>query len=186
MVVSFWDVFLANFSLHDEALWIGFLHENQVRQFAGAEDVEHAVSIIKNHSFAAWTSMDDIIDCIVLSFWMRRFVLSGLDGLDFPVVCVCGAAWAVWISGIGQMGILGFPQVAAYAAAYSFLLVLMEAGKRVRQERRNAHLLQNKPDLKAQALLIVLFLLDTGIYGAGIWLEYWVNPWILLHTAVVG
>ena len=89
-------------------------------------------------------------------------------------------------SGIGQMGILGFPQVAAYAAAYIFLLVLMEAGKRVRQERRNAHLLQNKPDLKAQALLIVLFLLDTGIYGAGIWLEYWVNPWILLHTAVVG
>ncbi len=34
-----------------------------------------------------------------------------------------------------------------------------------------AHLLQNKPDLKAQALLIVLFLLDTGIYGAGIWLS---------------
>ena len=66
------------------------------------------------------------------------------------------------------------------------MLFLMEAGKRVRQEQKNARLLKNKPDHKIQALLVILFLLDTGIYGAGIWLEYWVNPWILLHAAIAG
>ncbi len=116
----FFGVFLANFSLHDEALWIGFLHENQVRQFAGAEDVETCRSIIKNHSFAAWTSMDDIIDCIVLSIWTRRLCYLVWMAWTFRWFCVCGAAWAVWIFRIGQMGILGFPQVAAYAAAYIF------------------------------------------------------------------
>lgn len=182
----FFGVFLANFSLHDEALWIGFLHENQVRQFAGAEDVEHAEALLKTillQRGLPWMILLIALcfrfGCAVCAIWFGWLGLSG----GFVFAALLGR---YGFSGIGQMGILGFPQVAAYAAAYIFLLVLMEAGKRVRQERRNAHLLQNKPDLKAQALLMVLFLLDTGIYGAGIWLEYWVNPWILLHTAVVG
>ena len=166
----FLGVFLANFSLHDEALWIGFLHENQVRQFAGAEDVEHAEALLKTillQRGLPWMILLIALcfrfGCAVCAIWFGWLGLSG----GFVFAALLGR---YGFSGIGQMGILGFPQVAAYAAAYIFLLVLMK----------------NKPDLKAQALLIVLFLLDTGIYGAGIWLEYWVNPWILLHTAVVG
>ena len=158
----------------------------QVRQFAGAEDVEHAEALLKTillQRGLPWMILLIALcfrfGCAVCAIWFGWLGLSGgflclrrcLGGMDFP--------------GSGRWESLDFHK-SLLMRQHTFLLVLMEAGKRVRQERRNAHLLQNKPDLKAQALLIVLFLLDTGIYGAGIWLEYWVNPWILLHTAVVG
>ena len=186
LVFFFLGVFLAIFSLRDKALWIGFLNENQIRQFQGAKDVEQAEALLK--TILLQRELPWIILLIALCFRFGRAVCAtwfgwlGLSG-GFVFAALLGR---YGFSGIWQMGILGFPQVAVYAVAYIFLLVLLEAGNRVRQERRNAHLLQNKPDHKAQALLIVLFFLDTGIYGAGIWLEYWVNPWILLHVAVVG
>lgn len=182
----FLGVFMANFSLHDEALWIGFLHENQVRQFAGAGDVEPAKVLLKN--ILLQRGLPWVILMIALCFRYGRVVCViwfgwlGLSG-GFVFAALLGR---YGFSGIWQMGILGFPQVVAYVVAYIFLLFLMEAGKRVRQEQKNARLLKNKPDHKIQALLVILFLLDTGIYGAGIWLEYWVNPWILLHAAIAG
>lgn len=182
----FLGVFMANFSLHDEALWIGFLHENQVRQFVGAGNVEPAKVLLKNILLQRGLPWGILM--IALCFRYGRVVCAiwfgwlGLSG-GFVFAALLGR---YGFSGIWQMGILGFPQVAAYVVAYIFLLFLMEAGKRVRQEQKNARLLKNKPDHKIQALLVILFLLDTGIYGAGIWLEYWVNPWILLHAAIAG
>ena len=175
----FLGVFLANFLLHDEALWIGFLHENQVRQFTGAGDMEQADVLQK--TILLQRGLPWMIVTITCFFQFGRAVCAvwfgwlGLSG-GFVFAALLGR---YGFSGIWQMGILGFPQVAVYAVAYIFLLFLMEAEKRIRQEQRNARLLQNKPDHKAQVLLSVLFLLDSGIYGAGIWLEYWVNPWIL-------
>ena len=71
----FFGVFLANFSLHDEALWIGFLHENQVRQFAGAEDVEHAEALLK--TILLQRGLPWMILLIALCFRFGRAVCAG-------------------------------------------------------------------------------------------------------------
>ena len=76
----FLGVFLANFSLHDEALWIGFLHENQVRQFAGAEDVEHAEALLKT---------------ILLQRGLPWMIL--LIALCFRFGCAVCAIWFGWL-----------------------------------------------------------------------------------------
>lgn len=118
----FLGVFLANFSLHDEALWIGFLHENQVRQFAGAEDVEHAEALLKTillQRGLPWMILLIALcfrfGCAVCAIWFGWLGLSG----GFVFAALLGR---YGFSGIGQMGILGFPTSRCLCGSVHFFI----------------------------------------------------------------
>ena len=74
----FLGVFLANFSLHDEALWIGFLHENQMRQFTGVGDVEQAKALLK--TILLQRGLPWVILMIALCFRFGRAICGGWFG----------------------------------------------------------------------------------------------------------
>ena len=172
----FLGVFLAIFSFRDEALWIGFFSENQIRQFQGTgQNTEEWIKLL------CWRGIPWLAVVCTQRFVFGRVLCAGWCGWmgasDGFVFCALLSRYG--FSGIFQMGILGFPQMIFYGAAYVGLLALLDVMQKENQERRNAKILQKTYEKKRMLLIGLFFFMDTALYAVGIWMEYAINPWML-------
>ena len=169
-------VFAANLCLSDEALWIGFVNENNLLQFTrGQQEVSAFFAFALRYRLIPW----------ILLMVLGYFSWGG-------AVCT---AWIGWIGvsggflfasmiqrhgakGILLMGGMGLPQYVLYAAAYIIFIHLVWAFHREKKMRR-AELLLSGNKKKYVWIYFLFVILVSGVFILGIMTEYYVNPIIL-------
>ena len=177
----FLGVFVANLWLRDENLWMGFVFETQVKNLANAgQNWQEIMCQVLPVRLIPWALLLVIWNFsrgnLFLNLWIGWFGLSG--GFVFAS-CLCRYGF----SGIFYMLLSGFPQILLYLAAYILLVLLWDARRNMRWNRRN-QIPGNVGNQRETVLFLLLVLLDSGIYVLGIWLECSVNPWILKVLAM--
>lgn len=167
----FFGVLTANLGFSDEALWIGFVNENNIRQFSPEQQ-----------------EIGDFLEFALRSRLIPWIILM-VCGIFSWGSAVCGA-WTGWlgisggfllaaliqrhgIRGILIMGGMGFPQYIIYAAAYIILLKLIWI---FRKEKKKSHSKRNL------GIYILFSVIISAVFCLGILAEYYINPMILAKS----
>lgn len=156
MVLFFCSILLANLSCSDEAFWLGFQIENNLRQFRTAE--------LSPDSFCIYLVKNRLVIWIILCFfgYFQRgnlFYLIYTGWLGFS----SGFFITTLIQHLGLMSLLMIPGICLpQLPIYVFLYIL---------------LIRNK--VKGTRAYIPKCLLLSVIFLGGVFCEYYVNPWIL-------
>ena len=179
----FFGVLAANLWLRDENLWMGFVFETQVKNLANAgkkwQEIMWQILPVRIIPWGLFLIIWNFSrGNLFLDFWIGWLGLSG--GFVF-VSCLCRYGFP----GIFYMLVSGFPQILLYLAAYILLVLLWDARRNMRWNKRNqipgSVRIGNHTE---RGLFILLVLLDSGIYVLGIWLECSVNPWMVKVLAM--
>lgn len=172
----FFGVLSANLGLSDEALWVGFVNENNIRQFtAQGRDVYGFLGFALQNRLLPW-------------------VIILICGTFFWGIALCGV-WFGWMGftggflmtaliqrhglrGILIMAGMGFPHILIYAAAY---LILLKWVWIIRKERKNfnADTLNRRSGKKYAGIYFLSAILISCIFSLGILAEYYISPLIL-------
>ena len=177
----FFGVFAANLWLRDENLWLGFVFETQLKNRTGMEQSwQEMLWQILPVRMIPWCLLLVVwnfsLGNLILDLWLGWLGISG--GFVFTS-CLCRYGF----SGIFYMLLSGFPQTFLYLTAYLLLVLMWEARRNRRWNRRNQ--ISGTTEKRSEIILfLLLFFLDSGIYILGIWLECTVNPWILKSFAL--
>ncbi len=171
----FLGVLLANLGFSDEALWVGFINENNIRQFS--------------------MEQQDIRDFLEFALGSRLipWIIVTVCGIFFWGSAVCGL-WLGWLGvsggfllaaliqrhglkGILIMGGMGFPQYLIYAAAYIILLKLIWIYRK--EKKKSTDILNSKSSKKNIGIYVLFSILITAVFSFGILAEYYINPFVL-------
>lgn len=172
----FFGVLMANLRFSDEALWIGFINENHIRQFSA---VRQEISY-----FLKFALRSRLIPWIVTTVGGAFFWGSAVCGLWFGWLGVSGGfLLAALIQRHGLKGILimcgmGFPQYLIYAASYIILLKLIRIYRK-EKKKGSTDILNSQSSKKSFGIYVLFSILITAIFILGILAEYYVNPFIL-------
>lgn len=167
----FMGVLAANLGLSDEALWVGFVNENNIRQFSAEQrDLGEFIEFALRSRLIPWI----IIVVCGIFFWG-----SAVCGLWFGWIGFSGGFLLAaliqrhGIRGILLMGGMGFPQYIIYAAAYIILLKLISIFQR---EKKKANSKKNV------GIYILFSVFISVVFCLGILTEYYINPLILAKS----
>lgn len=167
---------MANLGFADQSLWIGFIHENSLRQFErGQQGVWEFLDFALRHRLIPWA----LLVALGLLSWGQPFFPAWFGWLG----CSGGFLSASLIrrhgiKGILLMGGMGTPQYLIYAAAYIVLTQLAWAFQK-QMKIRGAGFGKSKSRAKYRAIYLLFSALASGIFILGIFAEYYVNPFIL-------
>lgn len=171
----FLGVLAANLRFSDEALWIGFINENNIRQFlAERQEIRDFLEFALHSRLIPWI----ILTVCGIFFWGSAVCSMWFGWLGFSG----GFLFAALIQRHGLKGILimggmGFPQYLIYAAAYIILLKLIWLYRK--EKKSNTDILNPKSEKKNLGIYVLFSILITAIFSLGIMAEYYINPLIL-------
>lgn len=167
----FMGVLAANLGLSDEALWVGFVNENNIRQFfAGQQDLRDFIEFALHSRLIPWV----IIVVSGIFFWGRALCGLWFGWLGFSGGFLLAALiQRHGIRGILIMGGMGFPQYIIYAVAYIVLLKLIRIFQKEKKETNSK---------KNLGIYILFSVIISAIFCLGILTEYYINPLILVKS----
>lgn len=164
----FFGVLAANLGLTDEALWIGFVNENNIRQFSMEHrEIGDFLEFALRSRLIPWLV---IVICGIF-FWGSTVCSLWLGWLGFSGGFLLAALiQRHGLKGILIMGGMCLPHYLIYGAAYIILLKLIWIFHR---EKKQAHAPKNL------GIYVLLSAVITAIFILGMLTEFYVNTFIL-------